>query len=77
MENETLRVALLEQKITALTSDMVDEREQLKEMRKELEETRRKINSAEQWGRAVIWTTLGISGFASQFGNIIEWIKKL
>lgn len=77
MSTEVERIARLEARIETLQKALNDEREEVKSLKTELDKTNKKIHTAESWGRAIIWVTLGISGFIAQFGHFFEWLKKL
>ena len=77
MNDEASRLYRLELQVTELQRQVSDERTELRDLRAVMDGTAKRINTAESWGRAVIWTTIALGGFATQFTEILTWLKRL
>ena len=75
MESETHRVFLLELQMQDLQRRQEREIQDLRDLRSVMEATARRVHTAESWGRGVIWTTIALGGFATQFTEIVTWLK--
>ena len=76
MSDDTDRILRLELQIVELTRDLDAECKLVKELREHVEITEKRLNKAEAWGRAAIWSFIAIGGFISQFSWILEWARK-
>ena len=87
LANET-SIELLKAQITRLQDDLERGNElskklaeraevRLSNLEKDYGETKQRINKAEMFGRALIWSTIILGGFLSQFKTLLAAIKKL
>jgi len=76
MTADTDRILRLELQIVELTRDLEAECKLVKELREHINTTEKRINRAETFGRAVVWSTIAVGGFVTQFDWILEWLRE-
>ncbi len=69
MSEDKERIAKLEVQVQTLADD-------LKEERKVVKELKQKVDTAETWGRVVVWLTLVIGGIVSQIETVLGWFRR-
>lgn len=75
--DDAVRLAKLESHYAELRAVTVEEAQKRVILEQKLAETERKITRAETWGRAVMWTAVGLFSVMTQFEKIVAWIKRI
>ncbi len=74
--SEEERLIRLEERINNMKERETKLEHDLDALKKELRSTNKKINTAESWGRAIIYSGIAIGGLLTQVQSIADWLKK-
>lgn len=74
---EGQRLVKLEAQFEAMNENEDRLQAEIVELKAKIASTSKKIDTAETWGRAVLYCTLAVGGVLSQIQQIATWFKKL